>query len=58
MTTYRVTVSAHGYYEADIEANSPEEAIHKAKSDDTVDWDINMDGSISGDDYEAEELVS
>jgi hypothetical protein len=54
MTTYRVTVSAHGYYEANIEANSPEEAAHKAKFLDSVEWDINMDDALPGDDIEVE----
>jgi len=54
MTTYRVTVSAHGYYEAQIEANSPEEAAYKAQFDDNVDWDINLDEALPGDDWEVE----
>ena len=53
---YRVTVSAEAFYEANIEADSREEAAFKAQFDDTVEWDLNADNAVSGTDWEVEEL--
>jgi hypothetical protein len=55
---YRVRNKAEVWYEVIVDAETEEEALSIAKSDDDLHWEALFEAAESGDEFEVEEVAS